>query len=361
MGDPNPLYLPEPASDFYRKTLTACWAESARKMKPGGLLAFTFHHSEDDPWIDVLESLFDADLYLAATYPIRSDETKGATAAFGSRKIEYDIIHVCRKRLADPEPVSWAQMRRWVKKEAATLRDLLEHTHQRELSEPDLRVILRGKALEFYSRHYGEVLTGESKALGVRDALLGINQLLDDLLTAGDARRQPPEAAEPLSRLYLRLFQDRKSLPKGDLHKTLRGTGFSSADLEARGWIRGGATVEAVPIAERFDYFTTRGRTRKVLKTDLDKAHFLIGAALPGSGLSIPAELGKRSFDLPRSVDAILDWYAEAGATAGIRQAASTARALVGQWRQTEARHREAERTPDSQMSLFERLDTEAS
>jgi hypothetical protein len=41
-------------------------------LKPGGLLAFTFHHSEDEPWVGVLKSLFDAmnrvaDLSLLAT------------------------------------------------------------------------------------------------------------------------------------------------------------------------------------------------------------------------------------------------------------------------------------------------------
>jgi hypothetical protein len=40
------------------------------------VLAFTFHHSEDAPWIDVLESLFNAGFYLEATIPIRGDETK---------------------------------------------------------------------------------------------------------------------------------------------------------------------------------------------------------------------------------------------------------------------------------------------
>ena len=61
----------------------------------------------------VLESLFDAGYYLEATYPIRSDETKGE-GAFGSKTIEYDIIHVCRKRTEEPKPVSWGRMRREV-------------------------------------------------------------------------------------------------------------------------------------------------------------------------------------------------------------------------------------------------------
>ena len=91
---------------------SACWAEAGRRLKDGGLMAFTFHHNEDQAWIDILKALFDAGYVLVATYPIRSDESKGEEGQFGSKKIEYDIIHVCRKRIHDPEPVSWARMRR---------------------------------------------------------------------------------------------------------------------------------------------------------------------------------------------------------------------------------------------------------
>ena len=104
----------------------------------------------------VLESLFDAGFYLAATYPIRSDEIKGS-GEFGSKKIEYDIIHVCRKRREEPSPVSWAKMRREVLRDVRGLKDLLEHHRKEGLPEADLQVIRRGKALEYYSRHYGKV------------------------------------------------------------------------------------------------------------------------------------------------------------------------------------------------------------
>ncbi len=104
---------PEDPDGFYKRLLTQCWHEAHRILKPGGILAFTFHHSEDEPWVAVLESLFDAGYYLEATYPIRSDETKG-DGEFGSKTIEYDIIHVCRKRTVEPTPVSWGRMRREV-------------------------------------------------------------------------------------------------------------------------------------------------------------------------------------------------------------------------------------------------------
>lgn len=356
VNDSNPLYRPQPSSDFYRQTLTACWSEANRLLKPGGLMAFTFHHSEDAPWVDVLESLFNAGFILVATYPVRSDESKGENAAFGSRKIEYDIVHVCRKRLEESQAVSWARMRRWVKDETGHLKNLLEHSHGKDLPEPDLRVILRGKALEFYSRHYGQVYTGDGQILSVGEALLGINQLLDDLL-AGEgtqADQRPPEGTEPASRLFLGIFKNRNTIGRDELHKTLRGTGIAQANLETRGWIKAiGTTINVLPIVERFQYFTARGRNRKVLKTDMDQAHFLIGACMDGSGIDVNAELDRGTFTVKKSVDAILGWYAEMESKKAVREAAKLAAEIVAHWR-TRPKVK-----PQEQMTLFDLLEAE--
>lgn len=75
---------PDDPDAFYKRILTECWRETHRLLKAGGILSFTFHHSEDEPWVDVLESLFNSGFYLEATYPIRSDETKGE-GEFGSK------------------------------------------------------------------------------------------------------------------------------------------------------------------------------------------------------------------------------------------------------------------------------------
>jgi hypothetical protein len=248
-------------------------------------------------------------------------------------------------------------MRRWVKDEAAQLKELLEHSHGKELPESDLLVILRGKALEFYSRHHGQVYTGDGQVLGVRDALLGINQLLDDLLAGKDedGKRRPPDSAEPASRLFLRLFKGRSSMARDVLHKTLRGTGVSQGDIEARGWIRVvGTSVNAIPIEERFQYFTAPGRNRKVLKTDLDQSHFLIGAATPGSGMDVTDELNRNTFQIKKSVDPILDWYAQTDPDTSIQQAAKLALDLLSHWRAKPAKGPASE-----QMTLFEQLEAE--
>lgn len=335
INDLNPLYLPVPSSEFYSQTLAACWAEAGRHLKDGGIMAFTFHHDNDNAWIDVLKALFEAGYYLVATYPIRSDETKGDTAAFGSKKIEYDIIHICRKRLSEPQLASYAKMRRFVKEETGRLKSLLEAVHGKTLPEADLRVILRGKSLEFYSQHYGVVQTGTGEMLGVRDALLGINQMLDDLMedAAMTGGLRPPEAAEPVSRLYLRIFRNITSTTRDALHKTLQGSGVSQNDLEARGWIAvTGRDVKVVSIPDRYAALTKRGLNRKHIKSDLDQCFFLMGLVMAGRNLMNELENG--TLKLKKSVSEILNWYAVSSDDANIRLTAQKVISLLNQFEQ---------------------------
>ena len=206
-----PRWLSEEAgNERYRSLLTACWIEAHRVLKDGGLLAFTFHHSEDEQWAIVLLSLFDAGFILEQTFPIASDEMKGEGGQFGAKGTEYDMIHVCRKRLEEPTPVSWPKMRQWVKAELHRLRQLLESYKARELSVADIRVILRGKALEFYSRHYGQVFTAENEPLSIDHALLGINQLLDE--DTGSPENRPPSIVQPVAYQFLRVFADKLAM-----------------------------------------------------------------------------------------------------------------------------------------------------
>ncbi len=165
---------------------------------------------------------------------------------------------------------------------------------------------------------------------------------------------RPPDIAEPASRLYLRIFRNRPTMARDELHKTLRGTGVSQGELEARGWIRVvGREVQVIPIQERFAYFTERGRNRKIIKTDLDQTHFLIGAAHTGSGVKIETELNNPNFRIKKSVDELLKWYAQMDDTWEIRQYAQTALQLVEHWRT----RRDRPGKESKQLSLFEILE----
>ncbi len=329
--------------------LTACWIEAHRVLKDGGLLAFTFHHSEDEQWAIVLLSLFDADFILEQTFPIASDEMKGEGGQFGAKGTEYDIIHICRKRLEEPAPVSWPKMRQWVRSELHRLRQLLEPYRARELSVFDIRLILRGKALEFYSRHYGQVFTSENEPLPINHALLGINQLLDE--DTGSPETRPPSVVQPLAYQYLRVFADKWAIRADDIGKSLRGTGVTRKDFELRGWTKEESKmVHCEPIQKRFE--AARLRPRKEMKTEIDQAHFLIGAAMPGSGVNLEEELAKDTWMVRRSVEAVLQWYAKTAPDPEIRRAADRAKFLLAR-----GIEQLRTRTAPEQLTLFDDLE----
>lgn len=320
---------PEDPDAHYKRLLTASWSEAHRILRPGGILAFTFHHSEDAPWVSVLESLFDSAFYLEATYPIRSDETKG-DGEFGSRKIEYDIVHVCRKRMEDPTEVSWAKMRREVLQDVRALKHMLEHHQKSGLPEADLQVIRRGKALEYFSRHYLKVLLDDRKPMSVLDALVGINQLLDEEI--GGVKDPPPVTAEPFTRQFLRLFDGVTELPRDQIQKFLRGTGIAPSDFEMRGWCREEkkvfVLVSPLEIARAW-----QGKHRRGMTSDYDQAAFLIGACFENSGINASETLANDNFKPHAALASLLEWLCTRGANSETRNAASRARTILRAWR----------------------------
>lgn len=333
------------ADVFYQRLLTACWQEARRVLKPAGVLAFTFHHSEDAPWVSVLESLFDAGFFLQATYPIRSDETKG-TGQFGSKMIEYDIIHVCRERQEDPTKISWAKLRRQVLKDVRAIQELLEHHQEEGLPEADLQVIRRGKALEYFSRHYGQVYKNPDTPMSVLEALLGINQLLDE--EAGGIKEPPPHNAEPFTRMMLRLFDGVAELPRDQMQKFLRGTGSAPSDFIGRGWVTEKKKVfylvSPLDIAREWV-----GKHRRGLSSDYDQAMYLIGACFESSGINATDTLNNSNFRPQPALSAILTWFKTHGADSPTRNAAITASQLYKAW--------EAKNQPKAkELTLFDML-----
>jgi putative DNA methylase len=325
----NSFRNPEQPELFYQRLLTDVWKETFRILKPGGLLAFTFHHDKDDPWIAVLQSLFDAGFYLEATYPIRSDETKG-DGDFGSKKVEYDIIHVCRKRLSEPESISWPRLRRQILEDIRQLRSILELHSQQGLPSADLQVIKRGKALEYFSRHYGKVFIDVDREFTVKDALVGINQILaEEASGEGDL---PPLNAEPMTRQFLGLFNGAVSLPRDQIQKFLKGTGVSHTDFDTRGWSYEDKKV--VYQIEPLQYAKTwYGKARAKLTTDLDQALFLIGACFEGSGINALETLNNANLKPHPALESILEWYMKKSTSGDIRNAAIRAQTIFQSWK----------------------------
>lgn len=323
---------PEDPDGFYQRLLTACWAEANRVLKPGGMLAFTFHHSADAPWISVLESLFDAGFYLEATYPIRSDETKGEGSkpgTFGSQQIEYDIIHVCRKRTEEPKEVSWGRMRREVLADVRQLQGLLENHARAGLPAADLQVIRRGKALEYFSRHYGKVYVDEGRPISVKDALVGINQLIDE--DANKASEPPPVIAEPITRQFLRIFDGKTELARDQMQKLLRGSGIAPDEFVNRGWCS--EEKKVFHLADPLDFARDwQGKHRRRLTADLDQALVIIGACYDGSGINASDTLKNENFKPHPALKSLLEWLSKRGQTQSMRNASSRALTIYNNW-----------------------------
>lgn len=342
----NEARCPDNPDSFYQRLLTACWKEAYRILKPSGILAFTFHHSEDAPWVSVLESLFDAGFYLEATYPIRSDETKGEGGEFGSKSIEYDIIHVCRKRAEEPTPVSWGRMRREVLADVRQLQGMLENHARAGLPAADLQVIRRGKALEYYSRHYGKVYVDEGRTICIKEALVGINQLIDEDMSK--TAEPPPVMAEPITRQFLRIFEGTTEVARDQMQKHLRGSGIAPDEFTGRGWANEKKKVFHLvdPLAFARDW---QGKHRRRLTADLDQALVLIGACHDGSGINASETLKNANFKPHPALKPLLEWLSKRGATATMRSASARALMIYNGWATS---HREVV----DQMALFQEV-----
>ena len=324
----NPYREPNDPSGFYQKLLTECWREAERILKPAGILAFTFHHSGDAPWVSVLESLFEAGFYLEATYPIRSDETKGE-GQFGAQKVEYDIIHVCRKRTQDQKPVSWARMRREVLADVQQIQAMLENHLQQGVPAADLQVIRRGKALEYFSRHYGKVYVDDERTISVKEALVGIHQILDD--SAAPMANPPPGNAEPATRQFLQIFYGKTEVPRDQMQKYLRGSGMTPDEFVDRNWCSEKSKV--FYLTAPLDFARSwSGRHRRNITFDLDQALLLVGACVDGSGINASDTLKNENFKPHPALKGLLEWFAQAGPTPPVRTAAARALTLYNSW-----------------------------
>ncbi|MDY0168857.1 MAG: DNA methyltransferase [Thermoguttaceae bacterium] len=212
--------------DEFRQGMQDVFSACAGRLPDDGLLAFTFHHQEGATWEALLRALFDAGLVAEGVYPIHA-EREQSLHLLDKAGISYDLIHVCRKRIDSPlESRSWAGIRQEIRRRARQEIEMIEHGRygNEPLSPADVNIILIGKCLELYSRHYGHVLDHKGNNVPLHAALEAIRMEVDQLISTEQPLPSELADIDPVSYVYLVCLADKAFEIKGDeLHKYTRG------------------------------------------------------------------------------------------------------------------------------------------
>ncbi|MEZ4361605.1 MAG: hypothetical protein R3B48_15570 [Kofleriaceae bacterium] len=268
---------------FFFNELTAAWVECRRVLVDDGLLVFTFHHKEGDRWTGLLRSLFDAGFYLVAAYPTHS-EALNSIVIQATKGITYDIVHVCRKRVGEPEPIAWSRLRRDVTQAA---REQLREIEQGKdvLPGPDVQMILLGKALMLFSKHYGKVLDADGEPMDLDEAMERILVLVREV--RGEELPLPGalQDLDSLTHIALLHVVGKGPWARDDLHKELRGYTHGPAALLEAGLIR-----EVKGQRARLEAVSALARGAKVNATRreapmIDKLHALLATVNEGRSI----------------------------------------------------------------------------
>jgi putative DNA methylase len=89
---------------FYTAVLGNVFAESARTLKSGGKLAFTFHHSGENAWCHVADALVFAGFVVERWWPVFAEMDSGVPLQGKENNGHLDIVFVCAQSDAASHP-----------------------------------------------------------------------------------------------------------------------------------------------------------------------------------------------------------------------------------------------------------------
>ncbi len=254
--------------DFLRM-LTDIFRECYRVLRRDGLMAFTYHHKQDEAWSAVLKALLDAGFYVTAAWPIHS-EMSSSTHIYDKKNISYDTILVARRRDGEGERISWYRLAQQIHDRAAAIVEYYRRHDGRYLSEPDMGVVAQAKCLELYSKHYPNVME-EGEMVEVKEAVQRTSAIVAEQLI--EERFQTlVSQTDTLTALYLLFLADRDSITYDALNKLLRGRGADVEDFTDRDLLRsdGGKLWVTLPAARRDHISPTDPELA------IDGAHYMI-------------------------------------------------------------------------------------
>jgi putative DNA methylase len=250
------------SNDDFREGLRFVFERSREKLKDDGLLAFTYHHSGNQQWVDLCDAVCLSGFVIEAVYPVHAEKESSLNLQ-NNEAISYDLIHVCRKRNAAKEqtPRSWAGLRQLIRQRARDEIARIEGGRygSRPLSPADVRIVLIGKCLEIYSRHYGVVLDWAGKPMPMRDALIDIGEMVEQMISKESPLPAELDGIDVLTRIWFRALCDVREVTVDTIRKSTQGI-LEMGDLTSykpplvrKGRMKGGRTYEVLTPLERLD------------------------------------------------------------------------------------------------------------
>ncbi len=243
----------------YREGLTSVWAKCHESLEDNGLLIFTFHHADGSAWESLLDSLCQSGFTIEAIYPIHG-ESESSLHLMDKEAISYDLIHVCKKRNMQEtiKERSWAGVRQEIRARAREEIKTIEAGRYGggKLSPADKNIILIGKCLELYSRHYGKIVDYKGDVVPLGEALVAIKMMVEQLVSYERPLPSELEVLDSVSYVYFTCLCDRKEITSDEVHKATRGLIEPSALIKAgvlrKGRAKRGRTYEVKTPSERY-------------------------------------------------------------------------------------------------------------
>ncbi|MCQ4214180.1 DNA methyltransferase [Streptomyces longispororuber] len=144
--------------------ISRVWKECERVLKPGGLLAFTYHQARLSGWVSLVEAIASAGLAVTAIQPIKGEMSTSVTKG-GKEPSNLDSIIVCRKRA---EVLSEGSVESAVLRGERILQDLQVAGIQ--VGVGDVKSVIRGHVLSTYTLNQNQDI---SELAELADALAG--------------------------------------------------------------------------------------------------------------------------------------------------------------------------------------------
>ena len=242
--------------------LEAVFRTSHSKLDEDGLMVFTFHHAEGSAWENLLSAVMNSGFEIEAIYPVQS-EGESSLHLQDNDAIAYDLIHVCRKRRPEDTRTrrSWAGLRQSVRQRAREEIARIEAGRYggRPLPPADIRMVLIGKCLEVYSRHYGAVMDWNGEPFPIKSALQDIRLMVEQIVSRETPLPSELENLDALTQVWLTALFDKREVSVDSISKSTRGV-FEVSDLTdhkppllRKGRVKGGRTYEVLTPSERLD------------------------------------------------------------------------------------------------------------